>query len=97
MKRHFNKNLIRAEKEEENFRSINTCWICEKLIDDQKVRHHCHVKGKYRGAAHWSCDVNLKLTKNVFIILHTLKGYNGHLIMSVITKFDVNVSSNLLD
>ena len=86
-----------AEKEEENFRSINTCWICEKLIDDQKVRHHCHVKGKYRGAAHWSCDVNLKLTKNVFIILHTLKGYNGHLIMSVITKFDVNVSSNLLD
>ena len=97
MKRHFNKNLIRAEKEEENFRSINTCWICEKLIDDQKVRHHCHVKGKYRGAAHWSCDVNLKLTKNVFIILHTLKGYNGHLIMSVITKFDVNVSANLLD
>ena len=31
MKKHFNKSLIMTEKEEENFRSINTC---EKLIED---------------------------------------------------------------
>ena len=30
------KNLIMNEKEEENFRSSNRCWICEKLIDDEK-------------------------------------------------------------
>ena len=34
MKKHFNKSLIMTGKEEENFRSINTCWICEKLIED---------------------------------------------------------------
>ena len=34
MKKHFNKSLIMAEKEEENSRSINICWICEKLIED---------------------------------------------------------------
>ena len=31
-----------------------SCWICEKLInnDDEKVRDHCHITGKFRGAAH---------------------------------------------
>ena len=56
MKEHFNKYLIISE-EEEQFQSSNTCWICEKLIDDddEEVRDHCHITGKFRGAAHWSC------------------------------------------
>ena len=58
MKKHFNKNLIMSE-EEEQFQSSNTCWICEKLIDDddEKVRDHCHITGKFRGTAHWSCNI----------------------------------------
>ena len=58
MKKHFNKNLIMSEKEEEQFQSSNTCRICEKPIDDddEKVRDHCYVTGKFRGAAHWSCN-----------------------------------------
>ena len=52
MKKHFNKSLIMSEKEEENFQSSNMCWICEKLIEDEEVRDHCHVTGKFRGAAH---------------------------------------------
>ena len=65
MKKHFNKNLIMSE-EEEQFQSSNTCWICEKLIDDddEKVRDHCHVTSKFRGAAHWSYNINLQLTKS---------------------------------
>ena len=33
------------EEEEERFQSYNTCWICEKLIqnDNKKVRDHCHI------------------------------------------------------
>ena len=64
MKKHFNKNLIMNEEEEEEFQSSNTCWICEKLIDndDEKVRDHCHITGKFRGAARWNCNINLQLT-----------------------------------
>ena len=53
MKKHFNKNLIMSE-EEDQFQSSNTCWICEKLIynDDEKVRDHCHGTAKFRGAAY---------------------------------------------
>ena len=59
MKKHFNKNLIMTE-EEEQFQSSKTCWVCEILIenDDEKVRDHCHVTGKFRGAAHWSCNMS---------------------------------------
>ena len=65
MKKHFNKNLIMREKEEEQFQSSNICWIHEKLTDDdnEKVRDHCHVTGKFRGAARWNCNINLQLTK----------------------------------
>ena len=50
MKKQFNKNLIISEKEEKQFQSSNTCWICEKLIDndDKKVKDNCHVNGKFK-------------------------------------------------
>ena len=59
MQKHSNKNLIISE-EEEQFQSSNTCWICQKLIDndDEKVRDHCHITGKFKRAAHQSCNIN---------------------------------------
>ena len=64
-----------------------------KLFDagDDNIRHHCHIKGKYRGSAHWSCNINLKLIKKVAVIFHNLKGYDSHLITREIGKFDVKV------
>ena len=72
MKKHFNKNLILSQQEEEQFERNSTRWICKKLIDndDEKVRDHCHATGKLRGAARWSCNINLQLTKKVTVIFH---------------------------
>ena len=55
MNKHFNKNLIMSEEEEHLFQQSNSCWIRKKLIDndEEKVRNHCRVTGKFRGAAHW--------------------------------------------
>ena len=80
MNKHFNKNLIMSEEEEHLFQQSNSCWICEKLIDndDEKVRDHCHVTGKFRGVAHGSCNINLQLTKKVLVICHNLRGYDSH-------------------
>ena len=93
MKKHFNKNLIITEEEEE-FQLSNTCRICKKLIDndDEKVRDHCHVTGRFRGAAHWSCNINLQLTKKIPVIFHNLRGYDSHLIFCELNKFDVKIS-----
>ena len=93
MKRHFDKNLIMSEEEEEQFRLSNTCWICEKLIDNvnEKLRHHCYVNDKFRGAAHWSCNKNLQLTKSVPVIFHNLRGYDSHLISDELKSFYVKI------
>ena len=82
-----------SEEEEQKFQLNNTCWICKKLIDndDEKVRDHCHVTGKFRGAAHWDCNINFQLTKKIPVIFHNLKGYGSHLIFSELNKFDVKI------
>ena len=53
-----------SEEEEYLFQQSNTCQICKRLIyhDNEKVRDRCHVTGKFRGSAHWSCDINFQLT-----------------------------------
>ena len=93
MKKHFNKNLIMTEQEEEQFQSSNICWTCEKLIDDddEKVRNHCHITSKFRGTIHWSCNINLQIIKKVLVIFHNLKGYDSHLIFCELNKFDVKI------
>ena len=72
---------------------FNSCWICEKRIDndEEKVRDYCHVTGKFRGAAHWNCNINFQLTKKAPIIFHDLRGYI-HLIFNELDKFDVKIS-----
>ena len=84
-------------EEEEQFQSSDTCWIYEKLInnDDEKVRDHCHVTVKFRGATHWSCNINLQLTKKVPVIFYNLRGYDSYLIFRKLNKF--NVKSNGLE
>ena len=93
MKKHFNKNLIMNEEEEYLFQQSNSCSICEKLIDndDEKVRDHCHVTGRFRGATHRSCNINFQLTKRIPVIFHNLRGYNSHLIFSELNKLNVKI------
>ena len=74
MNKDFNKRFIMIEEEEHFFQQSNSCWISKKLIDhdDEKVRDHCHVTGKFRGAAHWNCNINFQLTKKVPVMLQDM-------------------------
>ena len=78
-------------EEEHLFQQTNICWICKELInsDEEKVRDHCHVTGKFREVAHWQ---PFQLTKKIPVIFHNLKGYDSHLIFSELHKFDVKIS-----
>ena len=99
MKKLFNQNLIMTSEQNEEFERSNICWFCGKLIDiaDNKVRDHCQIKKNdddtnYRGAAHWSCNINLKISKKVPVIFHNLRGYGSHLVFKKLCKFYCKVS-----
>ena len=94
MKKYFNKNLVMSAEENERFQMTNVCWICSGLIKntDNKVRDHCHITRKYRGVAHYSCNIYLKISRKVPVIFHNLKGYGSHLIFKELSKFNLKIS-----
>ncbi len=48
----------------------------EKVI---KCADHCHITGKYRGAACGKCNLRMKVPMHVPILFHNLEGYDAHL------------------
>ena len=81
-------------EDEERFQLSNKCWLCNKSFDvgDNKVRDHCHITGKYRGSAHWSCNIDLRLTEKIPVMFHYLRGYDSYLTMQEISRFDGKVN-----
>ena len=71
-------------KNENGVRNVGGRNIKKIKIKNVKVRDHCHVTGKYRGAAHASCNLNFKLTDKIPVVFHNLKGYDSHFIMQEI-------------
>lgn len=64
----------------QNYKNACTCHICEKSFgeNDIKVHDHCHLTGKYRGAAHSVCNLNFKIQNFFPIFFHNLN-YDSHL------------------
>ena len=59
---------------------------------DNEVRDHDNVTGTFRGSGHWNCNIDLKLTWKIWVILSSLKGCDSHLIVQEIGKFDVKIN-----
>ena len=93
-KNHFNQPMTLTNKDEEHFKLATVCHICKNGFTkkDYKVRDHCHVTGKYRGAAHNNCNRSFRLTNKIPVIFHNLKGYDSHFTMQEIGKFDQEIS-----
>ena len=78
---------MRIENEEEQmFQDAVDCHICGYELGADRVRDHCHLTGKFRGAAHNECNLNYSFTGRIPVILHNLRGYDSHLIMQGLGK-----------
>ena len=50
---------------------------------NDKVWDHCHITGKFRGAAHNTCNLKLKIEPwktPIPIVFHNFRGYDSHLV-----------------
>ena len=78
-----------TNEEEQQFQEATKCFYCERGFNlynlegilEPKVTDHCHLSGKYRGAAHNTCNLNAKLNKTIPVIFHNLSHYDGKFIV----------------
>ena len=80
-----------TSEDKEIYNNSHIRWICKQELDMDKVRDHCHVTGKFRGAAHNKCNKNLRLPRKLPIIFHNLQGYYGHIIFKELNNFNVDI------
>ena len=82
-----------SQRDERNFKKTTHCDICQKKYrpddgpNEEPVRDHCHVTGKYRGSAHNKCNFKLEISAErikIRVIFHNLKGYDSHFIIQKI-------------
>ena len=71
--------MVFNKGEAELFNKATKCWICKEDLNNDKVRDHCHFTGRYRGAAHNSCNLKYKKPKFIPVVFHNLSGYDSHL------------------
>ena len=86
------KPMIMTESEKDQHKKSDSCYACgiefkadrvndktkkkEKII---KCADHCHITGKYRGAACDKCNLRMRVPKFVPVLFHNLEGYDAHL------------------
>ncbi|KYN18249.1 hypothetical protein ALC57_09442 [Trachymyrmex cornetzi] len=90
--KHFSNENISVLKltsdEGEKFYNVTHCHICEKPfeVNDLRVRDHCHLTGRFRGAAHSYCNLIYKKSCVIPIFFHNLTGYDAHFIIKDIAN-----------
>ena len=100
------KPLKMTKTDLDEFSQASVCHICEKTISDSggsganknniKVKDHCHLTGKYRGAAHQDCNLKYKEPSFIPVIFHNLSGYDAHLFIKElgVSSGDINCIAN---
>ena len=75
------------------FITAKECHICFKKFSpkDRKVRDHCHYTGKYRGAAHSSCNLRYRIPDYIPVVFHNLAGYDAHCFIKELAKHTTKI------
>ena len=77
------------EKEEHLFQQSNSVGFGKNLLIMMEKKL---VTRKFRGAAHWACNINFQVTKKVPVMFHNLTVFSSHLIFNELDKLDVKIN-----
>ena len=86
--------LPMTDNEINEFNNATICHICKKgnfLDNNRKVKDHCDVTGKYRGAAHNKCNLMYRDQMFVPVILHNMSSYDAHIIVKCLGYDENNI------
>ena len=87
------KNHNLSINEEKDFQKSKQCHFCKKEFteNDTKVRDHCHLTGKFRGAAHQSCNLKVGTSLKIPVFFHNGSGYDFKHFIRKLYKIDRNL------
>ena len=56
----FPKSMVMTMHDKMAYDNSTLCHICNEELGEDRVRDHCHLSGKFRGAAHELCNLNTR-------------------------------------
>ncbi len=85
--------MVMTESDKNQHEKAEKCYACEDVFGTvcgmnkktkepiivKKCRDHCHITGKYRGAACNKCNLRMRVPMFVPVLFHNLEGYDSHL------------------
>lgn len=89
--------IVMNDEEKQNFYEAKQCYVCDNefSVSDGKVRDHCHFSGKYRGAAHETCNLKLQISNTIPVVFHNFSNYDSHFLIRSLAK-DIEGPLNIL-
>ena len=86
------------KKDQLEAQSQENCNFCGKSLLQKNfrdaVKDHCHITGRYRGAAHNECNLKLRINPKTYqipVVFHNLRGYDAHHLMQAMSKLEKEV------
>ena len=94
----FTLKKLTNEKDKLKAKFQENCKFCgdpllQKNFRDA-VKDHCHITGKFRGTAHNSCNLKLRIkpkTHQIPVVFHNLRGYDAHHLMQAMSQLQKEV------
>ena len=67
------------------------CYLSHKPFGESptmnNVRDHYPITGRFRVAAHWQCNIELRKTYKIRVFLHNFSVYDSHLVVQALNMF----------
>ena len=72
--------------------NFTLCHICNEELGEDRVCDHCHLSGKFRGAAHEVCNLKYKVSTFFPVVFHNFSGYESHLFINTLGNSEADIS-----
>ena len=84
--------MIMTKHDEMAYDNSTLCHIRKEEHGEDRVRDHCHLYGKFRGAAHEVCNLKYKVPKFFPIVFLNLSGNDSHLFIKTLGNSEGDIS-----
>ena len=87
----FPKSMIMTMQDKMAYDNSTLCHICNEELDEDKVRDHYYLSGKFRCAAHEICNLKYKVPKYFPVVFHNFSGYGSHLFIKTLGNSEIDI------